>query len=980
MLKFKLYMVVGVVFLLSTQLIAATKTVTITANSVKGIVKKSSDNPSNNGYFNSPPRAGYDQYGSIIDLTFTQEWYNTLYNFSYSGFSPSDIVSVKVNYSVINFGTTPADILISSPMSTCTGTLEEIYDCSNDNTYVVDIKYDITSAYTGSKTINSNSTPPLSPIFDTNNITIVLSGWQQYNGLVHISDVWLEITYNCDEPVAPTIGAVTNVTSSSAQVNWATVPGATSYEVYNCTGSLVATSTTTSATVNGLQPNQQYSYKVRAVNDCAPSAFSSCASVTTLPQTPTGFNVDAQSSSQVSLTWNSVPGAFYYEVYNCSNGLIETTPTNSLIINGLSPGTSYSYKVRTVIGTNKSVYTSCKSDVTVPALVTGFSGSPVSSSLINLTWDAMQGATYYHVYSCDGNTLYASVNDPELLASGFDPLTTYSFKVRAGNSAGAASFTSCINVTTTMEEPKNVMVTSASETQLSLSWDNISGATSFGVYDCNNNLLNTVTSPLITINGLTSGSAYCFKINATDGTNVSNFTTYNTVTVPSAPAITSTTALSSTEINLEWTADPEVTSYSIYNCTGTLLGTSNPDNFTVGGLQPQTSYSFKVTAENVNGVSQFSTCQNGLTLMAAPQNLTIDDETLSWDAVTGATSYDVALCDGTVLTNISSLSTDVSSYLSGSGEYCFKVKGRNNNNESDYSSSVSYIRPYEAPPEIWIEYDEYNYMDIYWTNTIPISPRIEGYKIYHCDGSDIHDRSCLSISDTENCSDGFAISGGHSGPIYGPLTFTKRDDAYSHWQGSNRKGHGYYIKVQAIDITNPLLNSEFSKCAVKFRDQSSCQSTNLNNYTQNSPDVRSYKNQNFDVQNIVINEYAAFKAEAEDYIVIKPGSHFKAASYVELSIEPCAVSTSKEQSAQLNEIGSSTIEMYPNPTTGVLNFNQEVSGEIMIYTSVGDLVLIKELDLSRFIDLSHLKDGVYVIKILQPEGGSLTNQKIVLMK
>jgi hypothetical protein len=108
-------------------------------------------------------------------------------------------------------------------------------------------------------------------------------------------------------PGTPGTPTASNVTSSSATLNWGPSSGTvTNYQVERATGagstsfSQVGTSTTTSFTNSGLSPNTTYRYRVRATNSAGNSGYSGIVDVTTPGgggpgPTPTGctFRIDS---------------------------------------------------------------------------------------------------------------------------------------------------------------------------------------------------------------------------------------------------------------------------------------------------------------------------------------------------------------------------------------------------------------------------------------------------------------------------------------------------------------------------------------------------------------------------------------------------------------------------------------------------------------------------------------------------------------
>ena len=74
------------------------------------------------------------------------------------------------------------------------------------------------------------------------------------------------------------------------------------------------------------------------------------------------------------------------------------------------------------------------------------------------------------------------------------------------------------------------------------------------------------------------------------------------------------------------------------------------------------------------------------------------------------------------------------------------------------------------------------------------------------------------------------------------------------------------------------------------------------------------------------------------------------------------------------------ISVYPNPTYGVLKFNRELTGRIIVYNAFGQVVWQKfDAGTLRDLDLSFLSTGTYVLKNVDVEG-HLNVAKIVVSK
>jgi len=127
------------------------------------------------------------------------------------------------------------------------------------------------------------------------------------------------------------------------------------------------------------------------------------------------------------------------------------------------------------------------------------------------------------------------------------------------------------------------------------------------------------------------------------------------VSTPTVPTGVTASAVSSTQVNLTWTAVPSATSYKIYRTTSSslipvLVGTSLTPTFGDTDLTKSTTYYYAVSAVGTSGESGQSVQVSATTLssssMASPIGLTAiptssSQINLSWGSVSGATSYTI---------------------------------------------------------------------------------------------------------------------------------------------------------------------------------------------------------------------------------------------------------------------------------------------------------------------------------------------------
>jgi fibronectin type 3 domain-containing protein len=187
------------------------------------------------------------------------------------------------------------------------------------------------------------------------------------------------------------------------------------------------------------------------------------------PSAPSNLSASAVSTSQINLSWadnsNNETG---FKIERATNStftqnltLVTTTAGNATSYSntGLSANTTYYYRVRATNGTGDSANSNTASATTqsagsVPAQVTGLSATATSSSQINLSWTAVSGATSYNIYRSttsggQGSTPFATgVTGTTYSNSGLSAATTYYYKVAAVNAAGTGAQSAEASATT----------------------------------------------------------------------------------------------------------------------------------------------------------------------------------------------------------------------------------------------------------------------------------------------------------------------------------------------------------------------------------------------------------------------------------------------------------------------------------------------------------------------------------------------------
>jgi Ca2+-binding RTX toxin-like protein len=274
-------------------------------------------------------------------------------------------------------------------------------------------------------------------------------------------------------PGAPTIGTAT-AGNASATVTW-TAPASdgrsaiTGYQVDALSngGATVATTSVgvvTTTNVTGLTNGTSYTFRVRAVNAVgasADSALSNTVTPATVPGAPTiGTAVRGNISATVNWTAPATNGGSPitgYQVDALTGGVtvVSTSPAaagvTSLVVGGLTNGTSYTFRVRAVNAAGASA-NSAQSNAVTPATVPGAptigtATAGTNSATVNWTAPASNGGSAITGYRLDtltgGGATVVSTTNAGLVTTatitGLTANTTYTFRVRAVNDIGQSA-------------------------------------------------------------------------------------------------------------------------------------------------------------------------------------------------------------------------------------------------------------------------------------------------------------------------------------------------------------------------------------------------------------------------------------------------------------------------------------------------------------------------------------------------------------
>lgn len=392
-------------------------------------------------------------------------------------------------------------------------------------------------------------------------------------------------------------------------------------------------------------------------------------SVATVPSSPTNV-VATPGNGQVSLTWTAPNdgGSVItdYKIEYSTNGNFWTifadgvSPSASTTVTGLTNGTLYVFRISAInaVGTgNPSGFSNAVKPFTTPSApsITSLVRVAGSGVLISISWSApsSDGGSPIQQYNVEysnnsGVSWSFQTVSGNILSTVVDSLTngqSYIFRVVAINAAGAGTFSSNsspITPATVPSEPTNVVGT-IGDSQISLTWSAPSSNGGLSItdytiqYSSNGGENWTTFSDGVSTNantivtGLTNGTAYIFRVLATNSLGNGPYSEISSEKVPgripNAPTIRFTTAQDSA-IQLSWDEPTDNGGYGINyysiryssnngstwtNYPDLILHTSNITNTVITGLTNGVTYLIQVRASNNIGSGPYSSSSDPVT-------------------------------------------------------------------------------------------------------------------------------------------------------------------------------------------------------------------------------------------------------------------------------------------------------------------------------------------------------------------------------
>jgi hypothetical protein len=406
-----------------------------------------------------------------------------------------------------------------------------------------------------------------------------------------------------------------------------------------------------STVFSGLTLGTSYTFRVAALNPVGQGPFSSTVSETpsSVPEV-TQLHVKSTSATTVTLGWTGVANGGvisrykiqYLEPGSADNWILSSDGVDSAttaVVRGLSPGTNYKFRVSALNRDGQGPFATVFEKPSAIPIVSALTSSTLSETSVRLTWSTnSNGDTITNSlveYSADnGNswtehTSILPITSSSVDITGLTKSTTYQFRVSALNRDGWSQLSNTsIGSTFVYTSPSApiLRVVSHSSNSISLSWtteDNGGKALNGYVLQYGKTSGDTWTSISSSglasnsrvVTGLIQGQNYRFRVAVSNQVGQSQYSEIVFEKPSSPPSMFALSTQSSTDssVGLIWgggnpNGDPikdYIVEFSIDGGSSWVNfedGLSTRNSTIVTGLTRGTTYLFRVSAENRDGV------------------------------------------------------------------------------------------------------------------------------------------------------------------------------------------------------------------------------------------------------------------------------------------------------------------------------------------------------------------------------------------
>ncbi|WP_298272308.1 fibronectin type III domain-containing protein [Geobacter sp.] len=466
--------------------------------------------------------------------------------------------------------------------------------------------------------------------------------------------------------------------------------------------------------------------------------------------------------TRVNLEWRENTAGTSFRIWRAPGPSTPTTDWGSPIYtgasgtttfqdSGLGADTNYCYRIEAYVGSinSRRIETCVTTTIPAPTLA---APHVVSTSRIDLSWNNVADNTGYRierkVEAGSWSTLATTAGGVAAYSdTGLTAGTLYTYRISSQNASGYSSASNEASATTIPATPTLNAPTGITDSQVTLTWSNVSGETGYkidrkegagGVWS----QIGTAGQDVLTYNdsGLMLNTQYYYRLRASNAAGDSAYgNEQGALTLFTSPTLSSAAGAATTEIDLSWSAVAGATGYTIQESGCNYDGGSSDTSYctaantawawggwytltTVGagvttyqrtGLPAGYAYRYRVIA-NVTGNSSAPSNEiiawswlTAPTVSIAPASET--SLAVSWNDILGETNYTLDRKLGTggtwgEVTGAIGMAANSTAFtdtgLALQSQYCYRVKAYSTlpgNPPPAYSGEQCMYTPLPAP-------------------------------------------------------------------------------------------------------------------------------------------------------------------------------------------------------------------------------------------------------------------------------------------
>ncbi len=420
--------------------------------------------------------------------------------------------------------------------------------------------------------------------------------------------------------------------------------------------------------------------------------------VAIFPPVPvTTTSASATGLTSFTANWNKLNDATGYfidvatdagfsSILSAYNNKSISAASTSTSITGLTNGTIYYYRVRATNASGTSSQSNVTSVITLPAAPASTAATSVTQTGFTANWSSVTGAANYLIdVATDAgfSSILSSYNNKSVAGistaiSSLTPGITYFYRVRASNASGASVSSGTISQITIPPDPAVSASSGFTQTSFQANWASSTGATNYFldvstssafatlITGYSNKSVGNVTNLSVNTN-LNPNTLYYYRVRASNAAGVSGSTGNSTgLTIPASPSSIAASSVMQTSFTANWNA-VSTSNYFIdvatdENFANILLAYNNlsvaTNSLAVTTLSSGTTYWYRVRAANSSGSSPSINKISQITIPANPAGLAATGVTATifvanWEAVTGASSYELDVSQDNFATFVS---------------------------------------------------------------------------------------------------------------------------------------------------------------------------------------------------------------------------------------------------------------------------------------------------------------------------------------